>query len=242
MIYTTAPKAFSKVLVAEDDAATARAIRRVFEMEGAEVTVTDNGLDAATFIQFEEFLDVAILDVTMPGLDGVTLVRQIRGFGCPVPVIIVSGSDSVGNRVHGLEAGADDYMGKPFNAHELMTRAKAICRRVHQGGRWPKKVQIGDTICDFETCTAQNTGKSIHLTPLEWKVLRHMAFRKGHVVSREEFKVWVLRVPCDLNTRTIDRHVYALRCKLDKDPTRPKHILKVHGVGYRLEDFTLLHE
>lgn len=242
MIYTTVPKAFSKVLVAEDHAATAHAIRRVFEKEGAQVTVTDNGHDAAEFIQFEDFLDVAILDVTMPGLDGVSLVRQIRKFGCHIPVIMVSGSDSVGDRVHGLEAGADDYMGKPFNAHELMTRAKAICRRVHHGGIWPKKVQIGDTLCDFETCTASNAGNSVHLTPLEWKVLRHMAFRKGHVVSRAEFKVWVLRVPCDLSTRTIDRHVYALRCKLDKDPTRPRHVLKVHGVGYRLADFTLLHE
>ena len=242
MIYTTAPKLLSKVLIAEDDDATARAIKRVFEKEGAKVTIKANGYDAATFIQSEALLDVAIVDVTMPGLDGVKLVRQIREYGCNIPVIIVSGSNSVGDRVRGLEAGADDYMGKPFNAHELMTRAKAICRRVHRGGNQPKRIQIGRTLCNFETRTAQKDGEHVHLTPLEWKVLRHMAFRRGHAVSRSEFNVWVLNVPHDLRTRTIDRHAYALRCKIDEDSLHPRHILKVQGVGYRLGEFTLIDE
>ncbi len=240
MIYTAAPKLLSKVLVAEDDAPIARAIQRVFVKEGAQVTITDNGYDAATFMQSEDFLDVAILDVTMPGLDGITLVRRVREFGCHTPVIMVSGRDSVGDRVRGLEAGADDYMGKPFNAHELMTRAKAVCRRVHYGGNQPGRIQIGDTHCNFETRTAHKAGEVVHLTPMEWKVLRHLAFRRGRAVSRAEFNVWVLRVPHDLETRTIDRHAYALRCKLDPDPLHPRHILKVHGVGYRLDNFELL--
>ncbi|MCY4158968.1 MAG: response regulator transcription factor [Bacteroidetes bacterium] len=242
MIYTSMPETFSKVLVAEDDNATARAIRRVFEKEGAQVTITDNGHDAASFMQSEDFLDVAILDVTMPGLDGVSLVQRMREFGCHTPVIMVSGSDSVRDRVRGLEAGADDYMGKPFNAHELMIRAKALCRRVQRGGNLPKKIQVGKTFCDFETHTAQKEGEPVHLTPLEWKVLRHLAFRKGHAVSRAEFNVRVLKIPHDLPTRTIDRHAYALRCKLDEDPLNPQHILKVHGVGYRLNEFTLIEE
>ncbi len=242
MIYTETLTSLSKVLIAEDHAPTARAIQRVFEKEGAQVTITTNGLDAAIALQSEMFLDVAILDVTMPGLDGLTLVQQIREFGCHTPVIIVSGSDSVGDRVRGLDAGADDYMGKPFNAHELMTRAKAVCRRVHYSGNQPRKIQLGQTICDFESRTAQRDGELVHLTPMEWKVLRHMAFRGGHAVSRSEFNVWVLNIPHDLQTRTIDRHAYALRCKLDEDSLRPKHILKVQGVGYRLEEFKVLEE
>ncbi len=242
MIYTETPTQLSKVLVAEDHAATARAVQRVFEKEGAQVTITTNGLDAATALQSEMFLDVAILDVTMPGLDGLTLVQQIREFGCHTPVIIVSGSDSVGDRVRGLEAGADDYMGKPFNAYELMTRAKAVCRRVHYGGNQPRKIQLGQVICDFESRTAQRDGERVYLTPMEWKVLRHMAFRGGHAVSRPEFNVRVLNIPHDLQTRTIDRHAYALRCKLDEDSLRPKHILKVQGVGYRLGEFKVLEE
>lgn len=240
MIYTEVPKLLSNVLIAEDDAATARAIKRVFEKAGAAVTITSNGYDAATFMQSADFLDVAILDVTMPGLDGISLVQQVREFGCNTPVIMVSGSDSVGDRVRGLEAGADDYMGKPFNAHELMIRAKVVCRRVYHSGNQPECIQIGGTVCNFETRTAQKGDEPVHLTPLEWQVLRHMAFRKGRAVSRAEFNVWVLKVPHDLQTRTIDRHAYALRCKLDKDPLHPKHILKVHGVGYRLGDFEIL--
>ncbi len=240
MIYTAAPEPFSHVLIAEDDLATARAIQRVFEKEGAQVTIMTNGHDAATFMQSEDFLDVAILDLTMPGMDGITLLRRVRKFGCHIPVIMVSGSDSVGDRVRGLEAGADDYMGKPFNAHELMTRAKAVCRRVHYGGNQPKRIQVGVALCDFETRMAEKGGELIHLTPMEWKVLRHMAFRNGRAVSRAEFNVWVLKVPHDLQTRTIDRHAYALRCKLDEDPLEPRHILKVHGVGYRLGDFQIM--
>lgn len=240
MIYTTAPESFSKVLIAEDDDATARAIKRVFEKEGAQVTITANGYDAATFMQSEDFLDVAILDVTMPGMDGIALVRRMRKYGCHTPVIMVSGSDSVGDRVRGLEAGADDYMGKPFNAHELMTRAKAICRRVHYGGNQPRRIQIGGTLCNFETRTAHKDGAPVHLTPMEWKVLRHLAFRKGRAVSRAEFNVRVLKVPHDLQTRTIDRHAYALRCKLDENPQDPRHILKVQGVGYRLRGFEIV--
>ncbi len=243
MIYKTAPEILSRVLIAEDDGATARAIRRVFEKEGVQVTITANGADAAALIQSEDQLDVAIVDVTMPGLDGLALVRQIRKFGCNTPVIIVSGKDSVGDRVRGLEAGADDYMGKPFNAHELLTRAKAVCRRVYRGDdQKPKRIQIGRTLCNFETRTAERNGKPVHFTPLEWKVLHHMAFRKGHAVSRSEFNVWVLKVPHDLPTRTIDRHAYALRCKLDEDPLRPKYILKVQGMGYRLGEFTIMDE
>lgn len=242
MTYITSPESFSSVLIAEDDAATAKAIRYAFEKEGAKVTITDNGNDAASLIQFEDFLDVAILDITMPGIDGITLVKQVREFGCHIPIIIVSGRDSVGDRVRGLEAGADDYMGKPFSAHELLTRAKAICRRVHYNGYQPTKIQVGKTHCDFRMRIAHKDGVPIHLTPLEWKVLHHMAFRKGCAVSRPEFNVWVLKIPHDLKTRTIDRHAYALRCKLDDDPMHPKHILKVHGVGYRLGDFTVIDE
>ncbi len=240
MMYTTSPKLFSKVLIAEDDAATTRAIRHVFEKEGAKVTVTDNGRDAASLIQFEDFLDLAIIDITMPDMDGITLIKQVRDFGCHIPIIIVSGMDSIGARVRGLEAGADDYMGKPFNAHELMTRAKAICRRVHYNGHQPAKIRVGKTQCDFRARIAHKDSEPVHFTPLEWKVLHHMAFRKGHAVSRPEFNVWVLKIPHDLKTRTIDRHAYALRCKLDDDPENPKHILKVHGVGYRLGNFTVI--
>ena len=242
MNYTSSPELLSRVLVAEDDEAIARAIERVFENEGAKVTITNNGHDAADLIQYEDLLDIAIVDVTMPGMNGITLVKQLREFGCHLPIIIVSGSDSIGDRVRGLEAGADDYMGKPFNAHELMTRAKAICRRIHYSGNQPSKIQVGKTTCDFRTRTAYQDDTPVHLTPLEWDVLRHMAFRKGHAVSRSEFNVWVLKVPHDLKTRTIDRHAYALRSKLDDDPLHPKHILKVHGVGYRLGEFTSIDE
>jgi len=240
MSYTATPGTITNVLVAEDDNLIAEGIKRVFEQRGAHVTITSNGYDATNFIQSEDFLDLAIVDIMMPGINGLEVVRRIREFGCETPVIIVSGKDSVGDRVRGLEAGADDYMGKPFNTHELMTRAKAVCRRVQRGGNFPRVIQVGDTQCDFESRVALKNGQPVHFTPMEWNVLHYMATRKGHAVSRSEFNVNVLKIPHDVKTRTTDRHAYALRCKLDKDSLNPRHILKVQGVGYRLADFEVI--
>lgn len=240
MPYTVDSETINNVLVAEDDSLIARGLKHVFKQRGARVTVLSNGYDAIDFIQSEDFLDLAIVDVMMPGLSGLEVVRRIREFGCETPVIIVSGKDTVGDRVRGLEAGADDYMGKPFNTHELVTRAKAICRRVQHGGSLPRVIQVGDTRCDFESHVAIKNGQPVHFTPMEWKVLHYMAARKGHAVSRPEFNVKVLKIPHDVKTRTTDRHAYALRCKLDEDSLNPKHILKVQGVGYRLANFEVI--
>ena len=140
----------------------------------------------------------------------------------------------------GLNLGADDYLAKPFSMRELLARTNAVRRRGEGTRPRPKKIRVGGVVADFETYVALRGKEHVHLTPLEWAVLRHLAHRRGKAVSRAEFNVKVLRIPASIETRTIDRHTYSLRCKLDEDPKKPRHVLSVTGVGYRLVDFEQL--
>ena len=240
---TPAKKPFEappRVLVAEDEWYMANGIRHIFKRDGYDVVPTDNGRDAAQLLLDGAPFDVVLLDVVMPHMDGFEVLRQARAAGVRAPIIMVSGRASESDRVRGLTLGADDYITKPFSSRELLARAAAVRRRGDGSRPLPKKIRVGDVVADFESFVALRDEQAVHLTPLEWGVLRHMAYRRGKAVSRPEFNVKVLKIPACIETRTIDRHAYALRCKIDKDPKRPHHVLSVTGVGYRLHDFELL--
>ena len=228
------------VLVAEDEQYIAKAIAHKLSMHGYRVTVVDNGVEATDHLLYGDVVDLAILDIMMPLMDGLDVLRRIRKFGCETPVVVVSGKDDPVDRIRGLEAGADDYLGKPFNTHELFTRVETVRRRVAHNHGYPRRIQVGDTTIDFESYTAIRGNAAIHLTPMQWRMLKHMAFREGRAVSRADFKVHVLKIPPEIETRTIDRHAFALRQKLDKNPRKPRHIIAVTGIGYRLQDFEVL--
>lgn len=229
-----------RVFLAEDEWYTANGIRNLFGRAGYLVFSTENGSDAVRLLMADAEFDVALLDVTMPGMDGFEVLTRVRGAGVMTPIIMLTGRATETDRVRGLGLGADDYLAKPFSGQELLARAKAVRRRGRGASLLPKKIRVGDVIADFESFAARRADESIHFTPLEWAVLRHMAHRKGKAVSREEFNVEVLKIPADIETRTIDRHAYALRRKIEGNRQKPRHVLSVTAVGYRLADFEVL--
>ena len=226
-----------RALVAEDDWYTANMLESIFKREGYEVVVCKNGADAMHQLTYGGPYDIALLDVVMPKMSGLEVLRQAREAGIAVPVMIVSGRTKEHERINGLVMGADDYIVKPFSTRELLARTAAVRRRCEIRQPLPKRIRMGDVLADFETFSAMRGAEAIHFTPLEWGVLRHMAYREGRAVSRQEFNVHVLKIPASIETRTIDRHAYALRYKIDKNPKQPHHILAVKGIGYRLNDF-----
>ncbi len=242
-MYTNSSKSTTvkpRALIAEDEWYMSKTLEATLVRDGYEVVICKNGADAAhQLVQCGPY-DVALLDVIMPKMSGLEVLRMARDFGIDVPVVIVSGKVKESDRVAGLNMGADDYICKPFSSRELMARVSAVRRRRETRLALPKKIRVSDVVVDFETFTAMRGAEPVHFTPMEWSVLRHMAHREGRVVSRQEFNVHVLKIPASIETRTIDRHAYALRCKLDKDPKKPRHILSVKGAGYRLAAFERL--
>lgn len=229
-----------RALVADDHWYTYNAIDHTLTKAGYDVVIADNGKDAADLLLDGAPFDVVILDVVMPELDGFEVLRRARRAGVRAPIIMVSAMGTESDRVRGLDLGADDYLPKPFSSRELLARANAVRRRGGGTRPRPKKIRVGEVVVDFEKYVAYRREEPMHFTPLEWAVLRHLAHRQGKAVSRAEFNVKVLKVPASIETRTIDRHTYSLRCKLDEDPKKPRHVLSVTGVGYRLAEFELL--
>ena len=225
------------VLVADDEWHIAKAIEHTLARHDYKVTVVSNGEDALHSIQGNYALDLAILDIVMPGLSGLEVLDCMQNYGSRLPVIIVSAKVRESDRIRGLKAGADDYLIKPFGTQELLARVEAVMRRSEEAKPLPRKIRVGDVDINFDKAEAHRDEEPVRFTPMEWRMLRYMAFRRGAVIPRPEFNMNVLKIPHDIVTRTIDRHAFAIRSKLDKDPKQPHHILAVHGVGYRLNDF-----
>ncbi len=229
-----------RALVADDEWHIVKTLEVTFVRAGYQVVACTDGEEAAQELLDDGHFDIAVLDVGMPKMDGYEVLRRIRRRGVKVPVIMVSGRIREVDPIRGLNLGADDFVAKPFSCRELLARSAAVRRRYESTHALPKKVRIGEVVADFEVQEARRGAKELYLTPTEWRLLRHMAYRDGRVVSRAECNVRVLRIPASIRTRTMDRHAYALRCKLDKDAKNPRHILSVKGVGYRLNNFECL--
>ena len=241
-MYTTdnGPTIPPKVLVVDDEWSMMNTLEAVFKRDGYEVVTCADGQEATRQILQEGPFDVAILDIVMPKMDGIEVIKKIRKEGSVTPVIFVSGRIAESERVRGITLGADDYVCKPFSTREILARAAAVRRRQPLVNTMPKRIRVGGVEADFESRSAFRGDEPVHFAPMEWKVLRYMAHRRGKAISREEFNVHVLRIPAHVETRTIDRHVYSMRCKIDENPRKPRHVLAVPRIGYRLNDFEVL--
>lgn len=227
-----------RLLIAEDEWAMSRGLTYLFKQRGYEVVPVDNGREAVRQLVAAPLFDVAILDVMMPQMDGFEVLQHMRGQAIQTPVIMLSAKGSEDDKLQGFHLGADDYVTKPFSAKELIARVEALLRR-SQGPEEapPDACRLGDVEINFATYTAKRRGEEITLTPLEFEVLRHLVHRRGRVVSRDEFKREVWKMPEEVETRTMDRHIIALRNKIEPNPGRPRYIKTVFGVGYRLEGY-----
>ncbi len=226
----------ARLLVVEDEANLAEVIADNLELEGYVVEVVGDGLKALERVRAEPPA-LILLDVMLPGLDGFEVCERLRAEGCEVPVLFLTARNENEDRVHGLELGGDDYLGKPFDLRELILRVRAILKRVQwleEPSRAGERLVLGDAVVDFKTFTASVGGRETRLSTKETLILRCLAERAGEVVSRAEIldKVW--GYDAFPTTRTIDNFIVRLRRILEPEPAEPRYLHTIRGTGYRL--------
>jgi DNA-binding response OmpR family regulator len=224
----------SHILLVDDDERIRASMRLVLEDEGYTVTEAGSGEDAlASFARTPA--DVVLIDLMLPGMDGFETCRSLRR-SSDVPVIMVTARTDTYDVVAGLEAGADDYVTKPFVAKELAARIRALLRRARTGSVASSSVmRIGDLEVVPEAGEVRRAGEPVHLTRTEFRLLCELASSPGRVFSRELLleRVWGYDYFGD--GRLVDVHVRRLRTKVEGDPARPRHVVTVRGLGYKLQ-------
>jgi DNA-binding response OmpR family regulator len=221
----------ARILLVEDDERIRTSLRLALEDEGYEVEEAGSGEDALGRFG-EQAADVVLIDVMLPGIDGFETCRQLRRTST-VPVIMVTARTDTHDVVAGLEAGADDYVTKPFVAKELSARIRALLRRARSVDE-PSPVQFGDVELRPDEGIVRRGGQEVHCTRTEFRLLCELAANPGKVLSREQLldRVWGYDYFGD--GRLVDVHVRRLRTKIEPDPANPRHILTVRGLGYKL--------
>lgn len=222
----------SRILVVEDDAAILRGLEDNLKFDSHEVLAASDGEAGYRLIQ-EKQPDLIILDLMLPKLSGYELCRRLRNERSTTPILMLTARGEEGDRVLGLDLGADDYVTKPFSVRELLARVRALLRRAHPPRALPDELRFDDVVVDFRGYEARKGDKQLEMTRKEFGVLRLLAARAGEVVSRDDLlnEVWGFeKYP---TTRTVDNHVALLRAKLERDPADPRHLITVHGVGYK---------
>jgi DNA-binding response OmpR family regulator len=224
----------SRILIIEDETPMRTALADVLANEGYRpLTAADgeSGLKRA----LAEKPDLILLDVMMPKLDGYAVCAELRRLAIPVPILMLTAKGQVEDRVSGLDAGADDYLVKPFSTEELLARVRALLRRARRQTHAPAKLKFDNVEVDLARQTAARGRQEIHFTAKEFAMLRLMAESAGEPISRERFLDVVWGYAAFPTTRTVDNHIASLRAKLEKNPDAPRWIKTVHGVGYKLD-------
>lgn len=224
----------SRILIIEDEAPMRTALADVLNGEGYRALTAADG-ESGLKRALAEKPDLILLDLMMPKLDGYQVCAELRRLAVTTPVLMLTAKGQVEDRVTGLDAGADDYLVKPFSTEELLARVRALLRRVEKQTRTPAKLKLGDVEIDLARQTAARGRKQIHLTAKEFSMLRLLAEAEGEPVTRERFLDVVWGYAAFPTTRTVDNHIASLRAKLEKNPAAPRWLRTVHGVGYKLE-------
>jgi DNA-binding response OmpR family regulator len=224
-----------RVLIIEDDAAILRGLKDNLEYESYEVLTAADGEEGYYLIK-EKKPDLIILDLMLPKMNGYELCRKVRNEGVTTPILMLTARGEEMDRVHGLDLGADDYVTKPFSVPELLARIRAIIRRIQKAkaGDLPNDLQFGEVSVDFKCFEARKGDEVLDMSRKEFGVLRLLAARAGEVITRDELLDEVWGYDQYPTTRTVDTHIALLRTKLEDDPSKPRHLLTVHGVGYKL--------
>ena len=223
-----------RILIIEDEAPMRTALADLLAGEGYRVLTAvdgESGLERA----LAEKPALLLLDVMLPKLDGFAVCAELRRLTLDTPVLMLTAKGQIEDRVTGLDAGADDYLVKPFSTDELLARVRALLRRAERKTKSPLQLKLGETSIDLARQTARRGTKAIHLTAKEFAMLRLLAETGGEPVSREKFLDVVWGCTAFPTTRTVDNHLASLRAKLERDPNEPRWLKTVHGVGYKLE-------
>jgi DNA-binding response OmpR family regulator len=221
-----------RVLIVEDEAALRLGLSDRLESEGYEVAAAADGEEGFALAR-EGAFDLIVLDVMLPGKSGFDVCRDLRRDGVDTPVLMLTARGEVIDRVLGLKLGADDYLTKPFETAELLARIEALLRRSRpdvEGGVFV----FGEVRVDFRGVEVTRAGEPIELSALEFRLLRHLIEHRGEVLGRDRLLDEVWGYGADVYSRTVDQHVATLRRKIEADPHRPRHIVTVRGLGYKL--------
>ncbi len=225
-----------KILIADDDPQLLRALRITLSAKGYDVVTALDGRGAIA-AAIEQRPDVLLLDLGMPGIDGIQVIHAIRGWS-DAPILVVSGRTGAGDKVEALDAGADDYVTKPFLVDELLARIRALTRRIPEHGVNPV-VSFGTVTVDLSARTvidtSGSTSQQVRLTPTEWQVLELLIRNAGRLVTRQTLLTHIWGTEHARDTGYLRLYLSQLRKKLEPDPASPRYLLTESGMGYRLQ-------
>jgi DNA-binding response OmpR family regulator len=216
------------ILIVEDDERVARSVERALMLAGHRVELATDGTSGLARAVSGSH-DVIVLDVLLPGLDGLAVCRELREQRVRTSILMLTARDAVGDRVNGLDAGADDYLTKPFATEELLARIRAVGRRGGDGAEGPLKV--ADLVLDAERHEVRRGERNIDLTPKEFDLLEYLMRHTGQVVTRDQISDNVWRDGAGVSSKSVDLYVHYLRNKIDRETARPL-VRTVRGVGY----------
>ncbi len=221
------------VVLIEDEKQIRRFVRQALESAGLAVHEAVN-VDAGLIEAGTRQPDLVILDLGLPGRDGLEFIREFRAWS-QMPILVLSARNEEATKIAALDAGADDYLTKPFGIGELLARVRAgLRRRARLGGSGPTKVELGELSVDFLARQVLREGQPVHLTPIEYRLLAHLLANAGKVLTHRQILREVWGPGYTESSHTLRVHMSQLRRKLEKDPARPQHLLTEIAVGYRL--------
>ncbi|GGN11959.1 two-component system KDP operon response regulator KdpE [Actinoplanes campanulatus] len=223
----------TRLLIVDDDPQIVRALRINLKARGYTV---DTAPDATSALHHaaRHHPDLVILDLGLPDMDGTEVVRGLRGW-TTVPIIVLSGRAGSLDKVTALDAGADDYVTKPFSIDELLARIRAVTRRIQPTDEAGPQVRIGEVTVDLAARTVTGNGADIRLTPTEWQLLEHLLRHPGKLITQQNLLHDVWGPEYHNQTNYLRQYMARLRRKLEADPARPRHLITEPGMGYRYQ-------
>jgi DNA-binding response OmpR family regulator len=225
----------ASIMVVEDEETLATGLRAALEHERFQVTHCESGEAAIAAIE-DDVPDLLLLDIMLPGMDGISVLRRVKQDHPELPVIMVTSKGTELDKVLGLEFGADDYITKPFSLRELIARVRARLRSRPEAPKAPDRVRFGRNEVDLRRRILWRDGQEHRLTTHEAGVLAYLISQKSTDVSRENLLKFVWGYSPSMATRTVDSQILKLRRRVEDVPADPRHILTVHGMGYRFEE------
>jgi two-component system alkaline phosphatase synthesis response regulator PhoP len=229
------------ILIVEDEQHLGVGIKYNLEAEGYRVTLVNDGPTALKILQGDHCIDLMILDLMLPGMSGYAVCETLRDAGYDMPILILSARSLSEDRTRGFDVGANQYLTKPFDLDELLSRVKNLLRLSPRGRSTPPReprenmneLKFGDAYVNFQTFEARVGDEPVRLTQKELQLLRYFADNESRVISRHELLAEVWDMPGDVQTRSVDQFVSRLRKAFEKDPSNPKHFLTFRDAGYR---------
>ena len=222
----------TQILVVEDEPGIAMALEDDFKSEGYDVEVVADGESASRRAR-EHAFDLIVLDIMLPKKDGFDVCRDLRRAGVRTPILMLTAKTQEAEKVLGLELGADDYVTKPYSPRELRARVKAMLRRA--AGEQPEIRRFGDVEVDFARCEVRRAGQPVETTPLEFKVLTSFVRHRGRTLTRQQLLDEAWGRDTFITERVVDNQITNLRKKIEPDPSRPRYLVSVRGMGYRFD-------